>query len=307
MRAREKGRESPEFPYNFEPMGATLRKLVGALGRILPDCVTLSQAIAFNMFLAFFPLLLFTLGLLGETRLFHDALQEIPNHLALILPPGSAGVVSAYFVRKTVHTWNWMVLGMGGTMIAGTQVMIGYIEGFRVIEGDLLRAGYWRRQLRAFVLLCLTIVPMLAVVILTVFGKQTRAWLMLRTRSVYMTHELELAAYAAIVFVLAMGVLVVLYRLGRPGHPGMVDLLPGALVATILWWAVDIGFGWYVRKMPYDAMYRGLAAAIGLLLWMFLTAMIVLFGAAYNAETREELAEARAAATPGRAKTLTFH
>lgn len=288
-------------------MEATLRKLVGALGRIFPDCVTLSQAIAFNMFLAFFPMLLFLLGLLGGTHLFHDALKEIPDRLSLILPPGSAGVVSAYFVRKTVHTWKWMVLGMGGTMITGTQVMIGYIEGFRVIEGDLLRAGYWRRQLRAFVLLCLTIVPMLAVVILTVFGKQTRAWLMVRTRSVYMTHELELTLYAVVVFALAMGVLVVLYRLGRPGHPGVLDLLPGALVATLLWWAVDIGFGWYVRKMPYDAMYRGLAAAIGLLLWMFLTAMIVLFGAAYNAETREELAEARAAATPGRAKTLTFH
>jgi membrane protein len=288
-------------------MKGILRKLIGALGRIFPDCVTLSQAIAFNMFLAFFPLLLFTLGLLGETRLFHDALKEIPEHLSLILPPGSAGVVSAYFVRKTVHTWHWMVLGMGGTMIAGTQVMIGYIEGFRVIEGDLLLAGYWRRQFRAFVLLCLTIVPMLSVVILTVFGKQTRAWLMLRTRSVYMTHELELALYAVVVFVLAMGMLVLLYRLGRPGHPGMRDLLPGALVATILWWAVDIGFGWYVRKMPYDAMYRGLAAAIGLLLWMFLTAMIVLLGAAYNAETREELEEARAAATPGRTRTLIFH
>ena len=43
--------------------------------------MTLSQAIAFNMFLAFFPLLLFTLGLLGGTRLFHDALQEIPEPL----------------------------------------------------------------------------------------------------------------------------------------------------------------------------------------------------------------------------------
>jgi len=288
-------------------MDVILTRLARALGRIFPDCITLSQAIAFNMFLAFFPLLLFTLGMLGETRLFHDALQEIPDRLSLILPPGSAGVVSAYFVRKTVHTWKWMVLGMGGTMITGMQVMVGYIEGFRVIEGDLLRPSYWRRQLRAFVLLCLTLVPMLAVVILTVFGKQTRAWLMLRTRSVYMTRELELTLYAIVVFVLAMGVLVLLYRLGRPGHSGTLNLLPGALVATILWWTADIVFGWYVRKMPYDAVYRGLAAAIGLLLWMFLTAMIVLLGAAYNAETREDLAHARAAATPGRARTLTIH
>jgi hypothetical protein len=35
--------------------------------------------------------------------------------------------------------------------------------------------------------------------------------------------------------------------------------------------------------------------------------MIVLLGAAYNAETREELAVARAEATPGRPKTLTIH
>jgi membrane protein len=91
-----------------------------------------------------------------------------------------------------------------------------------------------------------------------------------------------------VVFVLAMGVLVVLYRVGRPGHCGLRCLLPGTALASVLWWAVDIGFGLYVRKMPYDAVYRGLASAIGMMLWMFLTALIVLLGAAYNAETHEK-------------------
>lgn len=272
-------------------MKAILRNLFGALGRVFPGCVTLSQAIAFNMFVAFFPLLLLALGLLGGTSLFPAALKEIPERLSLILPPGSSGVVSAYFVRKAVHPWRWIALGLGGTLIAGGQVMVGYIEGFRVIEGDLFQPGYWRRQLRAFAMVCLTIVPMLSVVALTVFGKQARAWLMLHTRSILLTRELELAFYAAIVFVLAMGVLVLLYRIGRPGHRGWRNLLPGAVVSTILWWTTDILFGWYMRKMPYDAVYRGLASAIGLLIWMFLTAMIVLLGAAYNAEAREAVAE----------------
>jgi membrane protein len=272
-------------------MEATLRNLMRACTRIFPDCITLSQAIAFNMFLAFFPLLLLALGLLGGTSLFHDALREIPDRLNLILPPGSNDVVSGYFVRRFANPLRWMALGLGGTLLAGSQVMVGYMEGFRLIEGDLLRPDYWRRQMRALALLCLTIVPMLAVVVLTVFGRQTRAWLMLETGSPYMTHELELAFYAAVVFVLAMGVLILLYRIGRPGHPGLVCLLPGAAVATVLWWSADICFGWYVRKMPYDAVYRGLASAIGLLLWMFLTAVIVLLGAAYNAEVREAAAE----------------
>ena len=64
-------------------------------------------------------------------------------------------------------------------------------------------------------------------------------------------------------------------------------MLPGAVVAAVLWWVADVVFGFYVRKMPYDVVYGGLAAAIGLLLWMYLTALVVLLGAAYNAEERE--------------------
>jgi membrane protein len=266
---------------------AILKNLARACGRVFPDCVTLSQAIAFNMFLAFFPLLLLALGILGGTSLFHDALKEIPTRLVLILPPGSYRVVAEYFVRKAVHPARWILLGLGGTLLAGTQVMVGYIEGFRVIEGDLLQPSYWRRQARALALLCLTIIPMLAVVILTVFGRQVRSWHVFHVGSGHLARDLVWACYGALVFLLAMGVLVALYRLGRPDHPGYRALLPGAAVATVLWWAADISFGWYVRRMPYDVVYRGLASAIGLLLWMFLTALIVLVGAAYNAEARE--------------------
>jgi len=265
-----------------------LRNLVRACARIFPDCLTLSQAVAFNMFLAFFPLLLLALGLLSGTSLFPAALREIPNRLMDILPPGSARVVAGYFVRRTVHPLRWIALGLGGTLLAGTQTMAAMMEGFRVIEGDLIEPSYWRRQLRALALLCITIVPMLAVVALTVFGKQLRPWLLRKLPSPYFLHYFEIVAYVVGVFLLAMAVLVLLYRIGRPGHTGYRQLLPGALVATILWWLMDVSFGWYVRKMPYDAVYRGLASAIGLLLWMFLAAVIVFLGAAYNAEAREE-------------------
>lgn len=271
-------------------MRLLIKDLYRALGRIFPDCVTLSQAIAFNMFLAFFPLLLFAIGVLSSTSFFHEALREIPERLSLILPPGSSDVVFAYFVRRNLHPWRWLLLGFGGTLFAGSQVMVGLIEGFRVIEGDLLRPGYWRLHLRAVLLLCLTIIPMLAVIVLTVFGKQTRAWLIHRLGSPHLIHEIGFLLYAAGVFLLAMGVLVSLYRIGRPGHEGYRDLLPGAALATILWWTADIFFGLYVRKMPYNQVYGGLAAAIGLLLWMYLTAIIVLYGAAYNAEARESAA-----------------
>jgi membrane protein len=261
-----------------------LKTFFRCLGRVFPGCITLSQAIAFNMFLSFFPILLLALGVLSSTSLFHDALREIPERLSFILPPGTSDVVFAYFVRRGVHPWRWMSLGLGATLVAGSQVMVGFIEAFGRIEGDELRQGYWRIHFRALLLLCLTILPMLAVVYLTVFGKQGRAWLIRHLGAPALIHQLGFLFYTAAVFLLAMAVLVAIYWIGRPGHRGYRNLLPGAVLSTILWWATDIFFGLYVRRMPYNVVYGGLAAAIGLLLWLYLTALIVLVGAAYNAE-----------------------
>lgn len=264
-----------------------LKSLFRGLGRLFPDCATLSQAIAFNMFLAFFPMLLLILGIFSSTDYFRMALRELPERLRVILPPGTETVVLQYFIRRGVHPGRWISLGLGGTLLAGSQVMSGFIEGFRIIEGDPLRRGFWRGHLRALILLCLTIAPTIAVIVLTVFGKQARAWLIRQFGLPDLIRSLGIIFYVAVVFLLAMGVLVLIYRVGRPDGRQRSDVIPGAAVATVLWWAVDIFFGFYVRKMPYDVVYGGLAAAIGLLLWMYLTAMVVLLGAAYNAEVRE--------------------
>jgi uncharacterized BrkB/YihY/UPF0761 family membrane protein len=39
-----------------------------------------------------------------------------------------------------------------------------------------------------------------------------------------------------------------------------------------------------VRKVPYSVVYGGLAAVIGLMIWMNISAMIIFLGAAWNAE-----------------------
>jgi membrane protein len=265
-------------------MDRLLTNILRGVGRIFPDCQTLAQAIAFNMFLAFFPMLLLALGVLSSGSLFHNALRELPERLKVIVPPGSEDIVVQYFVRKSAHPWKWSLIGLGGTLIAGSQVMAGFIEGFRVIEEDPFRLTYWRIQARSLILLSLTIIPTLTFVTLTVFGRQMRGWLVHRLADPALANVLIFLAQVAIVFVLSMLVLVLVYRIGRPGHPGIMALFPGAAVATVLWWVTDVCFGFYVRKMPYDAVYGGLAAAIGLILWMYLTAMVILLGAAFNVE-----------------------
>ena len=90
----------PGLRYNpHATMAPLLRNLAGAARRIVPGCITLGQAVAFNMFLGFFPLLLVP-GL-------PEDLQHVPRPghgtaapRAIVLPPGSEDVVMDYLLHR---------------------------------------------------------------------------------------------------------------------------------------------------------------------------------------------------------------
>jgi membrane protein len=166
-------------------------------------------------------------------------------------------------------------------------VFIGLIQGFRQIDKLPSAPSYLRIQLRAVIILCLTIIPFIAFEIVTIFGRPMRGWMLANYGLAPWVRLLAAAAYHGLAMIFALGVVFVIYRLGQPDMVTWQDVFPGAAVATVLWWIVDIGFGFYVRFVPYGTVYRGLAAVIGLLLWMYLTAMVIFIGAAYNAVTRD--------------------
>ena len=63
----------------------------------------------------------------------------------------------------------------------------------------------------------------------------------------------------------------------------------GSVVATILWLAITIGFGYYAANIgDYNATYGSLAAVVIFLMWLFLSAYSVLIGAEINAETERQ-------------------
>ena len=74
-------------------------------------------------------------------------------------------------------------------------------------------------------------------------------------------------------------------------------ITPGAAVGVGLWIALSLAFSIYVRNFSsYGAVYGAFAAAIILLLWLYLSANAFLFGAELNAELERN---AGAAPEPG--------
>src|SRR6516225_4383366 len=81
----------------------------------------ISQAIAFNLFLAFFPTLLLAAGFgsswLGSKT---DLLEAIRDFVSF-LPPGSQGIVSDFLTTHGRDLWKYALLGWAGTLLGGSQ------------------------------------------------------------------------------------------------------------------------------------------------------------------------------------------
>lgn len=254
---------------------------------MVPQCNMISQAVAFNMFLAFFPILLIAMGLM-RSFLGGESGQQPPARLSEILPPGSWQLVSEFLLRQPVNTFLWNLFGWTGTLLVGSQVMKLIMEGIHVIYGDRERLSFLGRQLRGMFLFCVTIGGWLVAVVLSVFSASLRQWMTLGFGQSFRVTAFWNIMLPVVGLLLATLVLSVIYRFARPGLTTWVSVLPGATAATILWWVLTWVFGVYVRKMQLGLVYGALAAVIGLMAWMEFSAMIVFLGAAWNAESASE-------------------
>ena len=62
-------------------------------------------------------------------------------------------------------------------------------------------------------------------------------------------------------------------------------ILPGAHLATGLWLLISLGFRFYVTHFgQYNQIYGAIGGVIVMLLWFYLSGLVLLFGAEFNSE-----------------------
>ena len=80
-------------------------------------------------------------------------------------------------------------------------------------------------------------------------------------------------------------------------------LTPGSVVAVAVWLIASWGFSFYVLHFgEYNKTYGAIGGAVVMLMWMWISAMVLLAGALINA-VLEDLSRSRATASPPAAAT----
>jgi membrane protein len=90
-------------------------------------------------------------------------------------------------------------------------------------------------------------------------------------------------------------VLSVVYHFGPNARQRFRSVVPGAALCVVLWAISSVGFSIYLANFAnYGATYGGIGAAVGLLLYLYLCASVVLLGAELNAAIYHPPTDARA-------------
>ena len=86
--------------------------------------------------------------------------------------------------------------------------------------------------------------------------------------------------------------LAMIYRFGPSReHARWRWVTPGGAVAALLWIAASFAYSWYLSRFAhYDKTYGSFGAAAGAMTWMWMSTIIVLFGAELNAEIEHQTA-----------------
>jgi membrane protein len=250
------------------------------------DVFNTAKAAAFSGMLFSFPSILVVTTLLASVPEGTTLVGDVRSSLDQFLLPGSMDLLESALESRPLYSAQVLLSATSLSLFAGLGLMLSLMEGFRRAY-QLPRDdwGYWKRSLRALLLVPIVVVPLWLASLLLVFGQEIEVWMINNV-----AHELRhivLFSWRLVRWTLALAtsvsVLSALYHFGTKRREHWKWVIPGALGATFVWFPATLLFGWYVMRIAdYSMFYGSFAAGIATLVWLYITSLSALLGAELN-------------------------
>lgn len=252
------------------------------------DAFATAKAAAYSSILTIFPALLVMASIVAASAQRTEAFtREISYAIGRVLPPGTTMLALAYFNTSKIRPGRVIFSASLVMLTAASGVIVSWMSAFRRAYGIQENPwGFWKERAIAFLLIPLSGLPLAFATLLVGFGNQLQNWLSANTYS-------ELRGAVVLLWVggrwtigtlTSIAVMALIYHLAIPRTQSWRRVLPGATLATLLWFVATVLFGWYITKYAnYAVIYGSLAAVIALLVWLYLVSIVVLIGAEFNA------------------------
>jgi membrane protein len=253
--------------------------------------LAVAAGVVFYGLLAVFPAVTALVSLYG---LFASpyAISEQLSLLAGILPQGAVDILREQIGRLTAGSGAKLgfgfIFGLAVALWSANAGMKAIMDALNVVYEEKEKRGFIKLNLISLAFTIAAIAALLlalgAVVIVPValsyLGLQNVTELLFR-----------LARWPLLLLVVIFG-LAVLYRYGPSRRePRWQWISVGSAFAAIAWLISSALLSWYLASFAdYNATYGSLGAGIGMMMWMWISAIVILFGAQLNSEIEHQTA-----------------
>jgi membrane protein len=249
------------------------------------DAFAIAKASAYSMILTFFPVLLIIGSVLANWRKGAPYLREISYALGSILPAGGNTVLS-YLKGAGQHPVGFLTTTSLITLWTASGVTVSWMDGFRRCYELPKTWGLVQERMIAFMLVVFALVPMTFSTLLVAVGSKFEARLLPYVDPDFSIYVFLLwgATRWLIATLTSIAVIALIYHHAVPRTQPWHSVMPGAMLATILWFTTTVGFRAYLQHFGnFATIYGSLGAVMALLVWMYLISLVVLVGAEFNA------------------------
>jgi len=253
--------------------------------------VLVAAGISFYSILALFPAIAALVALYG---LFADPATIASNldQVADIFPGGAIDVIRDELNRVAAQGRSTLgfafIIGLAVSLWSANAALKSLFDALNLVYNEDEKRGLIRLNLISlaftsatilFVLLALAAIVVVPIII-NYFGLTDAANLIMR-----------IARWPLLLVVVAVG-LAIVYRYGPSRAKAQWRWITwGSAFAAVAWLALSILFSWYAANFgSYNKTYGSLGAIIGFMIWIWLSAIVVLIGAEVDAEMEHQTA-----------------
>lgn len=240
-----------------------------------------AAALAYYLLFTIFPLMIFLSSLIGLLEL---DITGIVHGLTPLLPAGVVDLIESYlgYVSETssrAMLWFGLVFTVYFPMRAADCLMISVRKAYHLPrpKNQIL---YMAKVLLYTVFLLVTIALTLA---LTTVGRASlefvSRFVVVPDAFIDLWSDLRFLVLGGVVFA-AVGLL---YAAAQDARQPVRNIVPGVLAALMGWMVVSGAFSFYVENFAnYTLIYGALGTVIVLMMWLNLTALMLVMGAEVN-------------------------
>jgi len=249
------------------------------------DCLGLAAQVAYYLFLALFPAILFLLAIASFFPLDH-----VTDDIGRLLGPMVSAEVLQLIqdqMRRLAETESAGLLTFGvlTALWSGSAGLVAIVSALNRAYDIEEARPWWRVRLVAIGLTLSMALLVLVALALVVVGPEIAIYLgdTIGFGSAFKWAWLILQW--PVVFAMASTAIGLAYYFGPDAEQEWVWITPGAVLATALWLLMSLAFRFYITTFTdYNAAYGSVGAVMILMLWFYISGLAILIGAEVNSE-----------------------